>query len=65
MSSYHVTLKDKFRNDIDINKFLKYANEELHMNLSSDTPAIEVMKIALRSGDTIAYTTQDMHSKSL
>jgi hypothetical protein len=65
MSSYHATLKDKFTNDININQFLKYANEELHMNITGDTPAIEVMKIALRSGDTIAYTTQDMHSKSL
>jgi hypothetical protein len=65
MSSYHVTLKDKFSNDININHFLEYANGVLHMNITGDTPAIEVMKIALRSGDTIAYTTENMHSKSL
>jgi hypothetical protein len=65
MSSYHVTLKDKFSNDIDINQFLQYANEELNMNVTADTPAIDVMKILLRSGDTIAYTTQGMHSMSL
>jgi hypothetical protein len=64
LSSYYVTLKDKFSNDININQFLKYANKELHMNLTGDTTAIESMRIALRSGDTIAYTTQGMHSKS-
>jgi hypothetical protein len=52
-----VTLKDKFSNDININQFLKYANEVLHMNLTGDTTAKEAMKIALRS--------QDMHSNSL
>jgi hypothetical protein len=65
MSSYHVSLKDKFSNDVNINDFLQYANDVLHMNITADTPAIEVMKIALRSGDTIAYTTEGRHSKSL
>jgi hypothetical protein len=65
MSSYHVSLKDKFSNDINIDQFLWYANEELHMNLTGDTTVIQAMRIALRSGDKIRYTTQNLHSKSL
>jgi hypothetical protein len=54
MSSYHVTLKDKFSNDININQFLEYANGVLHMNITGDTPAVEVMKI--RRDDCIYNT---------
>jgi hypothetical protein len=60
-------LKDKFSNNttVNIDQFLQYAKEVLHMNLTSDSNDIESMRIALRSGDTIAYTTKGMHFMSL
>jgi hypothetical protein len=67
MSSYHVSLNDKFKinTTVNINQFLHYVNEVLHMNLTGDSTVIEVMRIALRSGDTIAYIIKGMYSMSL
>jgi hypothetical protein len=67
MNLYHVSLKDKFNdsNGVSVDRFLQHANEVLHANLTGDSTLMDVMRMALKSGDMIAYTTKNNHSMSL
>jgi hypothetical protein len=67
MNSYHVCLKEKFNEPkgVTVDHFLQHANIVFHANLTGDLTLIEVMRIALQSGNTSEYITQDNHSRSL
>jgi hypothetical protein len=67
MSSYHMLLKDKFNdsNDVNVDVFVQLANKLLHVELTSDSTLMEVIRTAFECSDTIAYITEGGHSKSL
>jgi hypothetical protein len=66
-SSYHVSLNDKFNNNrsVSVERFVQNGNEVLYARLTGDLTLIDVMRIALRLSDTIAYITQNQHSRSI
>jgi hypothetical protein len=59
-------LKDKLNNDIHtVEDFIQHINVVLKTDFTGDTMLKDVMRAALESSDTIAYITQNGHSKSL
>jgi hypothetical protein len=65
MSLYRVTLKNKFNDSkgVSVDQFLQHPNYKLQANLTGDSIVLEVIRIALQSGDKIVYITQDIYSR--
>jgi hypothetical protein len=67
MSSYHMSLKDKFSdpNNVNVDVFVQLVNKLFHAELTSDSTLMEVIRTTFECSNTIAYITEGGHSRSL